>query len=125
MISSKSVRDYALVFYAQAPIMAATVAQQAAIIEDLQAEIEEQCRINSMGGERELALMAKVEQLTSDRDKAEKMHAKVASENLQQREALNLAREAIARIETHTARDFDSRNSALTAIDNVMKGEGV
>jgi hypothetical protein len=35
-------------------------------IQQLQHEIEEQCRINGMGGERELKLMAQVEELKRD-----------------------------------------------------------
>jgi predicted RNase H-like nuclease (RuvC/YqgF family) len=45
-------------------------------IEQLEAEVQEQCRINGMGAERELALMAKVERL--ERENAE-LKAKLES----------------------------------------------
>jgi uncharacterized protein (UPF0335 family) len=38
-------------------------------IEELEAEVQEQCRLNGMGGERELAMLAKVERL--ERENAE------------------------------------------------------
>ena len=41
-------------------------AESAREIEELKHEIDEQCRINGMGGERELKLMAEVEELKRD-----------------------------------------------------------
>lgn len=39
-------------------------------VKELQAEVQEQCRINGMGAERELALMARVAELDGERDAA-------------------------------------------------------
>lgn len=39
-------------------------------VRELEAEVDEQCRINGMGAERELALMARVAELDGERDAA-------------------------------------------------------
>ena len=45
------------------------IQEMAERIKQLEAEVQEQCRLNGMGAERELALMAKVERL--ERENAE------------------------------------------------------
>lgn len=46
-------------------------------------------------------------------------------ENQKQREVLGMAREALNWAVKHDSYDHDIPRKALTAIDNVMKGEGV
>lgn len=59
--------------YAAAQMIVDLVSERdtlAARVAELEAEVDEQCRINGMGAERELALMARVAELEAERDAA-------------------------------------------------------
>jgi hypothetical protein len=57
--------------------LAQTVSKQADRIADLEAEVMEQARLNGMGAERELALMAEVERLMAWQQAAFSAHAEI------------------------------------------------
>ena len=105
-----------------------------AIIAQKDAEILEQCRINGMGAERELALRGQMERQD---ERIKELEATVAGFRLDQEEmiaeevrqsvALKLAREALGKLSlyvAHNGDDWVKRNAteALAAID-ALKGE--
>jgi hypothetical protein len=75
-------------------------AESAREIEELKHEIDEQCRINAMGGERELKLMAQVEELKRD--------AALNQQDLER--TLQLANDFSAEIERWRARCIAAQN---------------
>ena len=100
-------------------------------VAELESEVQEQARLNGMGAERELALMAQVSRLEAERDQlreaikkqsnAVTLFQKVASENARHFADANLRREAD--LSTAEAKSVAEANAILTAENDQLRAE--